>query len=101
MPRNNEFKSAVFSVLASIPSGKVISYGQLAKLAGYPNHHRQAAKLLSNFPADSTLPWHRVILASGMCGEFTNQKEQIKRLKKEGHVFSKTHKIHSQHFFAS
>ena len=88
MPSQTEFKHAIFSALSSIPAGKTISYGQLAKLAGYPNYHRQTAKLLSTLPADTALPWHRVILASGRCGNFKNTPQQIKRLEKEGHCFA-------------
>lgn len=56
-----EFRQAVYQIIASIPKGKVTSYGQVAKMAGYPSHSRHVGKLLSKLPRDSKLPWYRVL----------------------------------------
>ena len=34
------FRKEVYNVVASIPVGKVLSYGQVAWLVGCPNHSR-------------------------------------------------------------
>jgi len=51
-------------VIASIPKGKVATYGQVAAAAGYPLYHRAVARLLRTDPPDR-LPWHRVVGSGG------------------------------------
>ena len=58
-------KSRVFTVLAAVPPGTVVTYGQVARLAGLPNGARQVGRILGNLPGDTQLPWHRVINAAG------------------------------------
>ncbi|KUJ81687.1 cysteine methyltransferase [Microbulbifer flavimaris] len=57
--------TAICQVLARIPVGHVITYGDLAAMAGYPRAARRAGQALRQLPADTTLPWHRVINAQG------------------------------------
>lgn len=52
-------------VVGSIPKGKVSTYGQVAKLAGYPGYARQVGAALRNLPKDTNLPWFRVLNAQG------------------------------------
>ncbi|WP_105903464.1 MGMT family protein [Vibrio gangliei] len=59
------FDQNVYFVLRQIPKGKVISYGAVAAMAGYPGYARHVGKLLSNLPKDSTLPWFRVLNSQG------------------------------------
>jgi methylated-DNA-protein-cysteine methyltransferase related protein len=80
-------KEAIFLALAQIPAGKVITYGNLAKLAGMPNGARLAGRLMCELPAGSSLPWHRVINSQGKLSLPENSdsySEQIRRLQKEG-----------------
>ena len=60
-----EPEQRIYAVLAAIPSGAVVTYGQVAELAGLPRAARLVGRTLSKLPGDSTLPWHRVINASG------------------------------------
>jgi methylated-DNA-protein-cysteine methyltransferase-like protein len=55
----------IWQVVALIPDGKVATYGQIAKLCGYPSHARYVGTTLKQLPDDSELPWHRVINAKG------------------------------------
>lgn len=55
----------VIDIIKSIPRGKVATYGQIAKLAGYPNGARQVVRILHTCTARYDLPWHRVINAKG------------------------------------
>ena len=55
----------VWQVVASIPLGKVASYGQVATLAGVPRGARLVGRIMGALPVDSNLPWHRVIRADG------------------------------------
>lgn len=70
-------------LLSHIPTGQVVSYGQLAALAGYPGRARWVGRVLSRLPADSTLPWHRVLNAGGLL-RGPHAAEASKRLMAEG-----------------
>ena len=59
----DDFKQKLYHYLHTIPEKEVISYGHLAKLAGQPNYARQVGRLLKQLPADTKLPWHRVVNA--------------------------------------
>lgn len=80
----------IWQVLAAIPTGKVATYGQIAKLSGHPGHARFVGYVLKNLPKNSTLPWHRVINAKGRLS-FPPRSEayrrQISRLQEEGIQF--------------
>ena len=56
-------RELVWQVVAMIPPGKVASYGQIAKLTGFPNHSRYVGTTLRNLPKGSKLPWFRVVNA--------------------------------------
>lgn len=59
------FNQRVWLAVASIPPGNVLSYGQVARLAGYPGYARHVGKVLHALPSDTSLPWHRVVNARG------------------------------------
>lgn len=61
----NELRARIYAVVREIPYGRVATYGQVAALAGAPRHARQVGYALYDSPADSGLPWHRVINARG------------------------------------
>jgi methylated-DNA-protein-cysteine methyltransferase-like protein len=52
-------------VLASIPRGRVISYGSAAALAGLPNGARQVVRILHSSAEKEGLPWHRFLRKDG------------------------------------
>lgn len=58
-------KQRIYAVLAAIPKGVVVSYGQVGELAGLPRAARLVGRTLSALPDDTQLPWHRVVNASG------------------------------------
>ena len=47
-----------------IPQGHIATYGQIARLCGFPAHSRYVGKTLSNLPKDTRLPWFRVVNAA-------------------------------------
>src|SRR5689334_2412515 len=55
----------IYAVVARIPRGRVATYGQVAALAGLPRQARLVGYALHALPADSDLPWHRVVNAAG------------------------------------
>lgn len=77
----------ICQVVALIPKGRVSSYGRVADLAGYPRGHRIAARVLSQLPTGSRVPWHRVITASGRIAFPKGTaafRQQAARLREEG-----------------
>jgi methylated-DNA-protein-cysteine methyltransferase related protein len=80
-------KIAIYTALRSVPAGKVVTYGQLAKMAGLPGAARLAGTVLCQLPEGTDLPWHRVINAQGkisMIEGSSGYLEQIRRLQAEG-----------------
>ena len=61
----SELDEIIWQVVAAIPIGKVMTYGQIAKQCGYPGYARYVGSSLKKLPEDSSLPWHRVINAQG------------------------------------
>jgi len=55
----------IIAVLASIPRGRVTSYGLVAALAGLPNGARQVVRVLHARSGKDRLPWHRVLRVDG------------------------------------
>jgi methylated-DNA-protein-cysteine methyltransferase-like protein len=80
-------RQALYLTLAQVPAGKVVSYGQLADLAGLGRAARWVGRTLSQLPEGSALPWHRVLGAGGRlslaAGSVAGQ-EQRARLRSEG-----------------
>ena len=61
----SELTQLILQVVASIPPGKVASYGQVARLCGYSGYSRYVGTVLKRLPSGTTLPWHRVINSRG------------------------------------
>ena len=59
----DSFYQRVYAVVAQIPYGAVLTYGQIACMLGSPRAARQVGWALRRCPAD--LPWHRVVKADG------------------------------------
>lgn len=74
----------VYAVIAAIPAGRVLSYGEVAALSGLPRRARWVGRVLSNLPAGSRLPWHRVVRADGRLAQREGQGQQQQRLQDEG-----------------
>ena len=62
---NDDFAYAVLSAVTEIPEGKVATYGQIARLIGYPKNARLVARVLSHAKYYGDYPCHRVVNASG------------------------------------
>lgn len=83
--RFDEFRRGVYAVVMAVPCGKVITYGQVAQLAGYPRHARMVGRVLRDVPASSGLPCHRVVNSVGRTAP--HWEEQRNLLEAEGVVF--------------
>ncbi len=55
----------IYAVVRRIPRGRVLTYGQLAELAGKPGAARLAGAAMRAVPQELGLPWQRVIGKKG------------------------------------
>jgi methylated-DNA-protein-cysteine methyltransferase-like protein len=80
-------RTALYTVLAQVPEGHVVTYGQLAELAGLGRAARWVGRTLSQLPQGTLLPWHRVVAAGGrisLAPGTVGGEEQRARLRAEG-----------------
>lgn len=79
--------AALYAVLATVPESRVVTYGQLAEMAGLGRAARWVGRTLSQLPDGSRLPWHRVVAAGGRISlppGSPSGEEQRARLRGEG-----------------
>jgi methylated-DNA-protein-cysteine methyltransferase-like protein len=62
-----KFFAYVYRLVAQIPKGRVVTYGQVAALLGAPRAARAVGTALRHLPQpmSHTVPWQRVINTSG------------------------------------
>ena len=87
------FRDRIYAYVAQIPKGRVMTYGQLAALAGSP----YAARIVGGIAhwGDPDLPWQRVVkkdgsLAEGYPGGTAGHQEVLEA---EGVEFNDEHKL--------
>ena len=90
---SDDFRQRVYALVAQIPKGKVMSYGQIAALAGSP----YAARIVGGVAhwGDPDLPWQRVVkkdgsLAEGYPGGTAGHQAALET---EGVQFDEEHKL--------
>ena len=89
------FTKNVIEIIKQIPTGKVATYGMIARLAGSHKASRQVAFTLHSSSYKHNLPWHRVINRSGMISlkKGSGYEEQKALLESEGVVFDEQDRI--------
>lgn len=90
---DEDFKDRVFAYVALIPEGRVMTYGQLAALAGAAWAAWEVGQIAHYGPAE--LPWQRVVnkqggLAKGYPGSLDGHK---KALEAEGIEVSEDYRV--------
>ena len=87
----------IYDTVRLIPCGKVATYGQVARWAGYPGYARQVGYALFRLEKDSDVPWQRVINAKGEIStspmRYGNDDLQRQILQDEGIQFDDRNKI--------
>jgi methylated-DNA-protein-cysteine methyltransferase-like protein len=81
----NSFFDHVYTIVEIIPSGKVVSYGQIAQMLGQPRAARQVGWAMSCCP--DHLPWHRVVMADGSIAGGIHADMRRALLENEGILF--------------
>lgn len=76
--KQEAFYSEVFEIVKKIPAGRVLTYGLIARLVGFPGYSRFVGKALASAP--SSLPCHRVVNSQGRTvPHWPRQKELLLR----------------------
>lgn len=81
----NPFFEQVYAVVGTIPHGKVVSYGQIARALGRPRAAREVGWAMRCCPEG--LPWQRVVMADGSItgGMYADMRRML--LEAEGVTF--------------
>jgi len=81
----NQFYKQVYNTVKQVPDGKVISYGQIARILGRPRSAREVGRAMRICPDD--IPWQRVVMADGTItgGQFADLRKGM--LIAEGVIF--------------
>jgi methylated-DNA-protein-cysteine methyltransferase-like protein len=82
----------VWQVVEDIPPGHVLTYGEVARLAGMRRAARRVSQAMRRAPRGRALPWHRVVNAQGRISfpaDSAGYQQQKRRLEEEGVVFVK------------
>lgn len=101
LPMQSDSYERLYTALAAIPAGRVVTYGQLAALAGRPGGARWAGRVLSQLPKDTQLPWFRVINAQGRLSFPVGSAAALSQqglLVREGIEFSDSGRINLKRF---
>ena len=78
------FTEKVYAVVMKIPKGKVLTYQEVAKLAGNVKASRSVGNIL-NKNHNPKIPCHRVIRSDDKLGGYNRgAKKKMEILKKEG-----------------
>ena len=82
------FTASIGRALVALPYGEVVSYGDLASLAGRPRAARAAGSFCARNPLGLLIPCHRVISGDGSSGPYGSYGVAYKRrlLALEGHT---------------
>ena len=84
-----EVRPAVLAVLATVGPGEVVTYGEIAREAGFPGQSRLVGRILSE---GHDVPWWRVVNASGRLVP-GHEAEQRRRLRSEGVAFTPSGRV--------
>ena len=66
-----DFHRKVYEVARTIPPGRTMTYGEIAKRLGAPHESREVGQALGRNPVAIIVPCHRVLGADGKMGGFS------------------------------
>ena len=91
---------SVWKVVSEIPPGHVLTYGEVARLAGMPRAARRVSQALRRAPRGVKVPWYRVINSQGKISFPEDSSAWLKQkgmLEDEGVIFLNG-KVDLEHF---
>lgn len=71
------FYEQVYDIVAKIPAGTVVTYGDIAKMLGRPRAARFVGYAMAASCETDDLPWHRVAFSDGKLWD--NEWEAVQR----------------------
>ena len=81
------FQEEVWSLVADIPSGKVMTYGQVAAAAGSPDGAQSVGNAMRRAKEENRpVPWQRVVRAEGFLSDDAPRNQEA-LLRREGVAF--------------
>ena len=89
---NSLFREKIYKVVSKIPKGKVLTYKEVAKLAGSPKAYRAVGSIL-NVNYNPAIPCHRVVRSDLKIGGYNRGKKQKETLLKKEGVIIISHKV--------
>jgi methylated-DNA-protein-cysteine methyltransferase-like protein len=99
MAQQSNLYQRIYALVRRIPSGRVTTYGQLARLTG--TTPRTVGYALAALPAANDLPWQRVVNRYGMVSRRRDgEREPLQRtlLESEGVNFDSRDRIDLSHY---
>ena len=85
MKKNISFTQKVYAVVARIPRGSVMTYGEVARRAGRPGAARAVGNIMHHNPDTAKVPCHRVVRSDGTPGGYARgTRRKIALLRREG-----------------
>jgi methylated-DNA-protein-cysteine methyltransferase related protein len=93
--KSSDFRKLVLEVIAQIPEGQVMTYGQVARVAGKPRNPRQVGEILQGLQLETDHPWWRVINSAGRLSTYKVGTGDLQKrlLEAEGIVIDTAGKI--------
>lgn len=74
-----KFRERVIEIVGAVPRGRVVTYGQVALLAGAPRAARQVGMVLHGLGEDENVPWQRVINFQGKLSTYRIGAGELQR----------------------
>lgn len=68
--KGTDFQLKVWETLLKIPTGALVTYGDIAKKLDNPNANRAVGSAVGNNPVAYLIPCHRVIQSTGLFGQY-------------------------------
>jgi len=69
----SKFTERIINIVRNIPTGKTLSYKEVARRAGNPNAYRAVGTIMSR-NKDKNVPCYRVIKSDGSIGGYNGLK---------------------------
>lgn len=77
----SSFSQRIWELALSVPEGRVTTYGSLARAAGGGGQAaRSVSSILSKYPNQGVIPWHRIVYAGGkawLSSEHENRRREL------------------------
>ena len=80
-----KLEERVYKKLLEVPSGMVVTYGELARAVGLKNGQRKIGQIMKTNPFPVIIPCHRVVNSDGNIGGYAfGIERKVSMLYKEG-----------------